>query len=102
MKEIYVWRIRPGELPEFIKIRNDLKELQNQVKGYIETVTLAADLVMICNEEGIRMGMPYNCTINGIDFVGPIIIAGIKGEEFASFPEERGKKVVEECCSTQK
>ena len=102
MEEIYVWRKQPGELPEFIKIKNDLKTLQDYVGGYIETVTIASNKVVICNEEGLLMGMPYNCTIKGIDFVGPVIMAGIKGDEFASFPVRKRKKIIRECCSTLK
>ncbi len=30
--------------------------------------------------------MPYNCSVLGIDFVGPIIFAGVDGEDFCDFP----------------
>lgn len=63
---------------------NDLKAFQEAVGGYIETVTVATDLVIICNEEGRLKGLPHNTTVFGVDFVGTVIVAGIKGEEFAS------------------
>ena len=63
---------------------NELEAFQAAVGGYIETVTVTTDLVIICNEEGRLKGLPWNCTVFGADFVGPIVVAGVKGEEFAS------------------
>lgn len=54
-------RKKPGCEPELIDIDNTLKALQTEIGGYIETVTIASDVVVICNEEGVRLGMPYNC-----------------------------------------
>lgn len=76
----------PGRKPRHVWIQNSLNSLQKTVGGYIETVTLANDCVVICNEEGRLMGMPHNCTICGIDFVGTIVIAGIDGDEFSDMP----------------
>lgn len=67
-------------------VTNTLKNFQNAVGGYIETVTLTEDLAIICNEEGRLMGLPYNCTICGVSFVGDIILAGVSGEKFADLP----------------
>ncbi|MEE0119889.1 MAG: DUF3846 domain-containing protein, partial [Agathobaculum butyriciproducens] len=52
-------RKEPGCAPELIDIYNTLKALQTEVGGYIETVTIASDAVVICNEEGALLGMPY-------------------------------------------
>lgn len=49
MKVIYK---APGCQPEPRDIPNTLEELQAAVGGYIETVTIASDVVIICNEEG--------------------------------------------------
>lgn len=76
----------PGKAPREFDIENTLETLQHIVGGYIETVTLASDLVIICNEEGRLMNLPYNCDVCGIDFVGTIILAGVAGEEFADLP----------------
>ncbi len=87
MKEmIHVLLKRPGEIPRSVNVSNSLEALQRNVGGYIETVTFASDCVIICNEEGRLLGMPYNCTICGLDFVGEIIIAGVKGDEFTDIP----------------
>lgn len=49
MKVIYK---APGCAPEPRDIPNTLEELQATVGGYIETVTIATDAAIICNEEG--------------------------------------------------
>ena len=41
-------RKKPGCAPELIDIDNTLKALQAEVGGYIETVTIASDVVVIC------------------------------------------------------
>jgi len=38
----------------------DLATLQQAVNGYVELVTLAEDLEMYVNEEGLMFGLPYN------------------------------------------
>lgn len=77
---------RPGEPPRHVNVSNSLEALQKNVGGYIETVTLASDLVIICDEEGRLKGKPYNCTVCGTDFVGEIIMVGANGEDFADLP----------------
>ena len=52
--------------------------------GYIETVTLATDLIIICNEEGRLLDLPFNIELCGVGFVGTILAVGAKGDEFAS------------------
>ena len=84
-KQILVIIKEPGKAPVVeLLFDNDLKAFQKAVGGYIETVTLATDLVIICNEEGRLKGLPHNTTVFGVDFVGTIVVAGVKGEEFAS------------------
>lgn len=78
----------PGKAAEMRTIENTLESLQKIVGGNIETVTMFADLVIICNEEGRINGMPFNCEICGADFVGPIILAGVDGEEFGDSPKD--------------
>ncbi|MBR0178885.1 MAG: DUF3846 domain-containing protein [Firmicutes bacterium] len=86
MRKIRVIIKQPGRKPYVTNISDRLGNLQEHVGGYIETVTLFKDLVIICNEEGRLRDLPYNCRILGIDFVGTIIFAGIKGEEFDDIP----------------
>ncbi len=87
MDKIKVIIKRPDEDVGHVSwISNTLENLQQTVEGYIETVTLFEDFVIICNEEGRLCGLPYNCEVMGIDFVGTIVAAGVKGEEFADVP----------------
>lgn len=87
---------RVGASWEVAEIADTLEDLQNEVGGYIETVTLAEDVVIICDEEGKLKDYPDNCEIGGIMFVGTILIVGVDGDEFASCPED----VVEEFAGT--
>ena len=80
-------RKEPGCAPEIIEVENTLKALQREVSGYIETVTIASDAVIICNEEGRILGLPDNCRVCGVDFVGTVLIVGTKGDEFCDVPE---------------
>lgn len=83
-------------------ISDSLKNLQNTVGGYIETVTLDNGVVLICNEEGKLRDMPYNFTlripprvtmfevINELfgqcKFFGTVIACGAEGDQLADIP----------------
>ena len=69
-----------------IVVPNDLHVLQQLVDGYIETVTLATDACVSCNEEGRLKDLEHNCKYCGVDFVGTILIVGIDGDEFTDCP----------------
>lgn len=69
-------------------VSDSLKNLQNQVGGYIETVTVEEGLVIICNEEGRLLGLPHNCEVCGCEFVGDILFVGVDGDEFADCPAD--------------
>lgn len=87
-KKIKVLVKEPGKKPRHIYISNTLENLQSHVGGYIETVTIAEDMVIICNEEGRLKGLPYNCRVLNIDFCGTIIFCGIDGENFSDLPAD--------------
>ena len=75
----------PGQAPKVEPLfENTLEAFQKAVDGYIEAVTIADDLVIICNEEGRLRGLPFNARVVGITFVGTVVVAGVKGDEFAS------------------
>ena len=84
-KQILVVIKEPGKAPAVDPLfDNCLESFQRCVGGYIETVTLATDLAIICNEEGRILGLPHNCEACGVDFCGTVIAVGVKGEDFAS------------------
>lgn len=68
------------------RIENSLEAFQRAVGGYIEVLSLAEDLVIVCNEEGLIKGLPYNCNICGEDFRGDIVICGAADGEFTDIP----------------
>lgn len=86
MSKIKIMIKEPEKTPYFTEIENSLEEMQKAVGGYIETVTIASDLVIICNEEGRVRDFPYNCNICGISFVGTILFCGILNDEFCDVP----------------
>lgn len=67
-----------------------LEWLQDQVGGYIETTpTCLSGLVMVVNEEGKLMGLPFNDTATDLGrslhecIVGNAVIMEVKGSELA-------------------
>ena len=85
MEKILIIKKKPGQEPEIEPaFENSLSALQEAVGGYIETVTFASNACVVCNEEGLLLGLPYNCNFLGCDFYGTILIVGVKGENFSS------------------
>lgn len=84
-----VIRKEPGKLPEMLDVENDLEALQREVGGYLEAVTLTQDLAILCDEEGRLKGKESNFVMPGmgIDFVGTILMVGVKSEDFCDVPE---------------
>ena len=85
-KPIKVIIKEPGKPAYYDELPNELEILQKTVDGYIETVTIASDLVIICNEEGRLSGLPANCALYGVGFCGTIIVCGVDGEGFGDLP----------------
>lgn len=83
---ITVLRKAPGEPWQVDTVANELQALQASVGGYIETVTLWADAMVICDEEGRLKDYEENCEVCGVDFYGTILIAGVDGENLADVP----------------
>ena len=77
---------RVGQPPVMEEIENELKAFQDAVGGYIETVQIARDLLIICDEEGVLKGKDFNCRIAGYPFFGDLVLVGFEGEEFADVP----------------
>ena len=80
----------PGQDPRSMVIPNELKVLQDLVGGYIETLKIADNVVMIFNEEGKLLDLAPNFFVGAIADVilGPVIIAGEDGDEFTSLTED--------------
>lgn len=87
-KLIQVIAVKPYSAPAPLRIENTLQAFQDFVGGYIETITIADDLCIVCNEDGRLMNLPPNCTINGMSFVGNIMIVKVDGDEFTDMDDE--------------
>ncbi len=92
---------QPGHVPEIIDLDNELVPIQGFIGGYIETVPLDGDFLLICNEEGKLLGLEPNIfLISGTyveeiveEIVGPILVVKNNGEEFGELTEEEADKV---------
>ena len=91
MRAIYK---RPGKAAEIIHIEDKLEALQGAVGGYIEVVPMRRDTALVCNEEGKLMGMPFNFGFRGDAIVGPVLILGMEGENFADIPKDVEKRLM--------
>ena len=83
---IHVWLKEPGKQQVKKWIPNQLEFLQLFVDGYIETFTVTAGAVIICNEEGKINDLPYNCTVLGEQLFGNILLVGTDEDEFDDVP----------------
>lgn len=90
------WLKAPGQEPHTVIIPNELEMLQQLVDGYIECVTISPELVIICDEEGLMKRKAYNCTIDGMPYVGTIVAVSVNGDEFDSIGEDAVEYLNEE------
>lgn len=91
-----IWKKLIGEIKVIAKkpntdwyetnVSNTLDALQEFVGGYIETVTLARGISIICNEEGRIRNLPHCCTVGDVDFVGNVLLVGTDEDEFCDVP----------------
>lgn len=72
-----------------------LRNLQITVGGYIETLTLKTNwaepekgktFVIIMDEEGLYNGQKLNCSVQGFQLRGTIVVLGADEDEFADCP----------------
>lgn len=80
--------VEPGEEPYTKEINNELKDMQNIVGGYIEIVPLFHDIVLVCNEEGILLNLPYNRFIKGNEIFGTFFICKNEAPELTGLTDE--------------
>lgn len=88
MGQIEVIVKRVGEEPERVTISNDMESINALIEGYAEGHVIRDDLMVLCDEDGNLFGKEYNVTINGIDYVGTIVIVGLGEEDFIDAPRD--------------
>lgn len=84
-----VIRKKPKQPPEEISIPSTLNALKAEVGGYVESHQLTDDMAIICNEEGKLTLKEPNCRFLGIDWVGTILLVGIKNGGFTDCPSRQ-------------
>ena len=74
----------PGKPGYIAVIKDELKEMQELVGGYIETVMFTDNLIIVCNEEGRLIPLPKNM----MGIYGTFFVVGTEGDEFRSLTED--------------
>ena len=87
MSKVKVIVIRPGDkYGEEMTVSNNIKSFQKIVDGYVEMVKLDKNFALLCNEVGRLRNLKPSITIMGKEYVGNVIIIGVKEEEFVNVP----------------
>ena len=86
---------QPGQDPRSIVIPNELKVMQQLVGGYIETLRISDNGILVMNEEGKLLGLEPNFYLGAIGdtIVGPVLVVGKNGDEFADLPEDEAAEI---------
>ena len=85
--------VKPGYAPYEAEI-NSLDEMQEVVGGMIQAIYPFEDrAAVVCNDEGILLGMPYNRSVPGGygGVFGPFFVCGLGEEDFCSLTPEQVK-----------
>lgn len=90
---IHVVSINVNGSVYYDEIENSLEEFQNQVDGFIETIPLFDNYVLIVDEEGKLKESPMSCVITNnhdvVDYIlGDCFITKINGEDFDDIDEQ--------------
>lgn len=89
-----------GKNPVVTDIKNELEDIQGVVKGYLEIVPsqLAYEkIAVICNEEGLLIGLEPNMRIGHNIVVGNILFTGVDGGEFCDLSDEQIELIMISC-----
>lgn len=88
--------IKPGEVPERVVIKDELRDLQKMVGGGIEVVYPFQERVAaIVNDEGKLLGLPLNRALADEKgkiydiLAGNVLIVGVSGPDFCSLTPEQ-------------
>ena len=86
---------QPGEDPRSMVIPNELGVMQKLVGGHIETLRISDNGILVMNEEGQLLGLEPNFYLGAIGdtIVGPVLVVGEDGEDFASLPDDEAAEI---------
>ena len=85
----------PGQDPRSMVIPNELGVMQQLVGGHIETLRISDKGILVMNEEGKIRGLEPNFFLGAIGdtIVGPVLVVGEDGEDFASLPDDEAEEI---------
>ena len=86
---------KPGQPAEARNVPNTLEQWQMLVGGYIETMTLSEDLILICNEEGQLLNLEPNFKYYNSIILGPVVFVGIKDDEFIDIDRDMERGLID-------
>ena len=72
--------------PTLENLQKHVGDYKKQTGGFIEKVKVRKDMVVLCNKEGMILGLPKNVRVYRYYFVGDIVILGVDGDEFTDVP----------------
>lgn len=81
---------KPGGQWKIHRVSNSLGSLQALVEGDIEIISIARDLVIICNEEGKCLDLKPTMKLFGDILVGNVFLCRVDDEGFVSLPDPEG------------
>ncbi len=79
----------PGKEPRPADIPEDLHVMQDIVGGFIETVRVSRDHIIVCNEEGRLLELEPNT----FGLRGTFFVCGDAGEEFRGLDASEEEKI---------
>ena len=100
-----VIKVKVNSAPEVIDIDNTLEAFQEAVGGYIETISLNGDELVVCNEDAINLRLPINRTLvfktpagnfYNVPVLGDFVICGTDGEDFCELDADRERILLEQ------
>lgn len=104
MGKVTVLQAKVNEEPEVKVIENNIDEMQKIVGGWIETVRISKDIIMVVNEEGMLQELPFNFftmvstsdgnSVKPVDeILGDVFFVSIAGEDFSSLDKVQIKMI---------
>lgn len=95
-KNIKVVVFEPNKNPEVREIPNELEAMQQIVGGYIEIAFGYGKYLIVCNEEGKLLSLPFNKSM-GQDYLVGTVFAAKEGNdgEFADINESDIQAILE-------
>lgn len=89
---------KPGKSPYEAFIKNELKEYQAIVGGYIEVVPYN-NFLLVCNEEGKLLSLTPNFFFGNDLICGTVFFVAEDGENFASLDDKQIKYLMDKFVS---